>query len=70
MASSPGCLRIYCVHSILWWQNIVISTIFPEVSSWAPFSCGYYRQWTQKDIDCWFGSGSIGFLTISSQKFD
>ena len=40
-----------------------------EVYSWEPVSCCFNRQSRHKEVDCWFGSDSIGLLTEASHKF-
>ena len=70
MDPSLDSLMIYCGHTILWQKCWKHKHFFPEVPSWAPVSHGSNQQWIHKEVDCWFGSGSIGFMKREIHKFD
>ena len=68
MSASPVLLSIYCGHSIPWWQNY---QQFPlEESYCAMVFRGSTWQQRGKEVDRWFGSGSIVFLKKASYKSD
>ena len=59
------------VYTVYYNDNVVKYQKFPPVMSpWAPVSYGSNRKRRYKEVECWFDSASIGFLTEARQKFD
>ena len=70
MYSSPGFLGFTMDTVYHGGKNLKYQQFFPEVSFWAPFYSGSNWQWIHKEVECWFGSGSIVFMEDTSHKLD